>query len=166
MLPVLLHKSLSKQDKLQKAVQHILSLLEEMKTDVKDVKNRLAQMECQTQEKELTSDTRVTVSLKIFRGVECLKLDLKTDPGKRARLECYLAMRGGFSLKLVVRGILSVLFSTELARCYNYNGLKGKKGLKNHPFILRTVQGMLFGNAWGIHFKAYRQGQTVSAIFK
>ncbi|XP_025110013.1 uncharacterized protein LOC112573660 [Pomacea canaliculata] len=85
-----------------------------MKTDVKDVKNRLAQMECQTQEKELTSDTRVTVSLKIFRGCRMSQVGFKD----RSRKTCTL----------------------ELARCYNYNGLKGKKGLKNHPFILRTVQ--------------------------
>ncbi|XP_025087178.1 uncharacterized protein LOC112559907 [Pomacea canaliculata] len=126
---------------LKQALQHIMSLLEELKMHMKDVKNRLAQS--QPQEKENTSGELpegIHLPLKSSEDVECLELDLQTDPGKLACLECYLRMRGGFNLKQVVRGILSLLFTNELARSYNFHGLKGKKGLKNHPFLLQTIQ--------------------------
>ncbi|XP_025114794.1 uncharacterized protein LOC112576507 [Pomacea canaliculata] len=100
-------------------------------------------MEKQHQEKEVTGGKLpegFQFPLQSSEDVDHLEWDWKTDPGKWTHLECHLTMGGIFTLKHVVRSILSVLLSTDSARCYNFNGLKEKKGLKNHSFILQTVQ--------------------------
>lgn len=48
-------------------------------------------------------------------------------------------MLGGFNLRSALKAILSALFSTQLARQYNYNGLKGKKGLKSLNSIMQII---------------------------
>ncbi|XP_025083286.1 uncharacterized protein LOC112557557 [Pomacea canaliculata] len=79
----------------------ILSLLQEIKTELIEMKKRFMQMDRQTEKKEVTRGELpegIQFPLKSFEDVARLEQDLETDPGKRARLECYLAMRGGFSL--------------------------------------------------------------------
>ncbi|XP_025103435.1 uncharacterized protein LOC112569754 isoform X2 [Pomacea canaliculata] len=127
----------------EKLGQQQLSLLEEIKNDINNMKRRLARLEAQHQEKEVTGGKLpegFQFPLTSAEDVDHLERDLMTEPGKRTRLECHLAMRGGSTLKQVVKTMLSTLFSTELARNYNFNGLKGKRGLKNHPFLLQTIQ--------------------------
>ncbi|XP_025091472.1 uncharacterized protein LOC112562426 [Pomacea canaliculata] len=73
------------------------------------------------------------------KEAERLDADLKADAEKRRHLEHYLAMLGGFNLRSALKAILSALFSTQLARQYNYNGLKGKKGLKSLNSIMQII---------------------------
>lgn len=74
-----------------------------MKTEMKDVKNRLARMERQPQEKEVTRGTATgaTVPLKASEDVESLEHDLQTDPGKRAWcVLCSELLEGGVKCTL------------------------------------------------------------------